>query len=214
VWIRCLACKSIISGYADGTFRSNNLLTRGQLSKIVSQAAGFREPVMAQTYSDVASGSPFYNYIGRLSSRNVISGYPCGRVDEECDENDRPYFRPNAPATRWQLSKIVSITAGFSEDPVEQIFSDVTPSSPFYEYINRLTSRGVMSGYSCGGVGETCDSQGRPYFRPNFNVTRGQAAKIVSNTFFPGCESVARMARHAFTASYAHGAPALQGKGR
>ena len=28
-----------------------------------------------------------------------------------------------------------------------------------------------------------------PYFRPNADVTRGQAAKIVSNTFFPNCQS-------------------------
>ena len=26
-----------------------------------------------------------------------------------------------------------------------------------------------------------------PYFRPGNNATRGQASKIVSNTFFPGC---------------------------
>jgi hypothetical protein len=32
----------------------------------------------------------------------------------------------------------------------------------------------------------------RPYFRPNADVTRGQAAKIVANTFFPGCETPAR----------------------
>jgi hypothetical protein len=31
--------------------------------------------------------------------------------------------------------------------------------------------------------------QNRPYFRPNNDVTRGQAAKIISNTFFPNCQS-------------------------
>jgi hypothetical protein len=30
----------------------------------------------------------------------------------------------------------------------------------------------------------------RPYFRPNNPVTRGQAAKIVSSTFFPGCQDL------------------------
>jgi hypothetical protein len=186
-FIECLSCKGVISGYGDGTFRPNDLLTRGQLSKIVSQAAGFNEPVMQQTYADVAPGSPFYNYIGRLSSRGVISGYPCGRVDEECDSENRPYFRPNAPASRGQLSKIVSNTAEYTENPGAQIFTDVAPGSPFYDYINRLASRGVISGYPCGGAGETCDDSNRPYFRPNFNVTRGQAFKIVANTFFPNC---------------------------
>jgi hypothetical protein len=51
-----------------------------------------------------------------------------------------------------------------------------------------LTNRGVMSGYPCGGPGEPCDEENRPYFRWNAQVTRGQAAKIVGNTFFPNCE--------------------------
>jgi hypothetical protein len=188
-YIECLACRGVMTGYGDGTFRPNNLLTRGQLSKIVAQAADWGDPPMYQTYTDVKPGDPFYNYVERLSARGVISGYPCGGAGEACDSEGRPYFRPNTPASRGQLSKIVANTAGFSEDPGEQIFSDVAPGSPFYEYVNRLTQRGVMSGYPCGGAGEACDAEGRPYFRPNFNVTRGQAAKIVSNTFFPGCKT-------------------------
>ena len=38
--------------------------------------------------------------------------------------------------------------------------------------------------------GEPCVAPGnRPYFRPGNNVTRGQTAKIVANTFFPGCST-------------------------
>ena len=44
VYVRCLACRGIVSGYGDGTFRPNNNVTRGQLSKIVSNAAGFGIP--------------------------------------------------------------------------------------------------------------------------------------------------------------------------
>ncbi|HVG00105.1 MAG TPA: hypothetical protein VND68_09730 [Chloroflexia bacterium] len=46
-----------------------------------------------------------------------------------------------------------------------------------------------MSGYPCGGPNEQCDDQDRPYFRPSNPVTRAQAAKIVANTFFPGCNT-------------------------
>ena len=45
----------------------------------------------------------------------------------------------------------------------------------------------AISGYECGGPGEPCDSEDRPYFRPNNGVTRGQASKIVANTFSPDC---------------------------
>jgi len=35
-YIHCLACLGIINGYSDGSFKPNNNITRGQLSKIVS----------------------------------------------------------------------------------------------------------------------------------------------------------------------------------
>jgi hypothetical protein len=89
----------------------------------------------------------------------------------------------------------VSNAAGFDEEPEGQTYTDVPPSnepSSYYPYIERLTSRGVMSGYPCGGPGETCDDQNRAYFRPNASVTRAQAAKIVANTFYPNCQTPAR----------------------
>ena len=48
---------------------------------------------------------------------------------------------------------------------------------------------GVIGGYPCGAPLEPCDNQNRPYFRPSNGLTRGQTAKIVSNTFFPNCQS-------------------------
>jgi len=77
-FIRCLACRSIINGYPDGTFRPNNNVTRGQLSKIVSNSAGFSEPHTEQSFQDIPTTQTFYIYIQRLASRGIISGYPCG----------------------------------------------------------------------------------------------------------------------------------------
>jgi hypothetical protein len=93
------------------------------------------------------------------------------------------------------MSKIVSNTAGFDEDVSGQSFEDLPPSdepSSYYQYVERLFVRGIVGGYPCGGAGEECGDEARPYFRPNNPVTRGQAAKIAANTFFPGCETPAR----------------------
>jgi hypothetical protein len=179
-----------VSGYADGTFKPNNNVTRGQLSKIVSSSAGFSESHSTQSFEDVPPASPFYIYIERLYSRGFISGYACGGPGEPCvAPGNRPYFRPYANATRGQISKIVANTAGFSEPHSTQSFEDVPPASPFYIYIERLYSRDVISGYSCGGLGEPCvPPLHRPYFRPYANATRGQTSKIVANTFFPDCQ--------------------------
>jgi len=157
---------------------------------MVSNAAGFGEPITGQSFEDVPPASPFYLFIERLYRRGHMGGYQCGlRETEPCvPPNNRPYFRPNENATRGQISKIVSNAANFIEPVSGQFYADVTTDNPFYDEIMRLTTRGVMSGYPCGQLPhEPCDSQNRPYFRWGANVTRGQASKIVANTFFPGC---------------------------
>jgi len=189
--VRCLACRGIISGYADGTFKPDNLVTRGQLAKIVSNAANFIEPPGTQIFQDVAPDHPFYEWINRLTNRGYMSGYTCGGAGEPCVSN-RPYFRPFANATRAQTSKIVSNAATYSDPPTGQAFEDVPATHPFYEWVQRIASKGIIGGYQCGGPGEPCGIGNRPYFRPYNNVTRGQSAKIVANTFYPGCPTPAR----------------------
>jgi len=127
--------------------------------------------------------------VNRQSNLGYMGGYSCGQEPSEpCIAPDnRPYFRPFANATRGQLAKIVSNAAGLSGVPTGQFYADVPPDHPFYVWTMRLTDLGAMSGYACGGQGEPCDGQNRPYFRPYVSVTRGQASKIVANTFFPGC---------------------------
>jgi subtilisin-like proprotein convertase family protein len=206
-FVHCLACQGIISGYPcggtgepcnannDPYYRPDNPVTRGQIAKIMSESAGFSEPVPStqQSFEDVPYGSTFWEYIERLYTRSVIGGYQCGiNPAEPCIPPDnRPYFRPNAGATRGQLVKIASESAGFTDviPPGQYSFTDVEPGHTFWIYIERLLLNrpGAIAGYPCGGPGEPCDSENRPYFRPNNGVTRGQASKIVANTFFPAC---------------------------
>ena len=53
------------------------------------------------------------------------------------------------------------------------------PGSAFYQVIETAAAHGVISGYACGGPGESCDPGNQPYFRPYNNAVRGQIAKIV-----------------------------------
>ncbi len=199
--IRCLACRGIVGGYPCGGpgepcpglyYRPNNNVTRGQVSKIVSESAGFADlvPSTQQTFADVAPGSTFHWWIERLSTRGIISGYPCGGPFEPCVAPlDRPYFRPNNNVTRGQLSKITSGAAGWTETPTGQTFADAPPASTFYLYIERMAARGIIQGYPCGGPFEPCVApMDRPYFRPNSDATRGQMSKIAALAFFPNCQ--------------------------
>jgi hypothetical protein len=199
-YIECLACRSIINGYAcggvgepcnpahDPYFRPGDNVTRGQISKIVALSSGLDTPVSGQTFEDVSPGSTFYTYTEQLYALGVMNGYPCGGSGEPCNPpGNRPYFRPNADTTRGQLSKIDSNTAGYTDAPTGQSFEDVAPGSTFYTYTQRLTSKGVMSGYPCNNPEPCVPPNNRPYFRPNAEVTRGQTSKIVVNTFEPEC---------------------------
>lgn len=119
-----LASRGYINGYPCGGpgercvppdnlpyFRTDNNATRGQISKIVSNAAGFSDPPAGQQFEDVALGSTFYTFTCRLAGRNVMQGYPCGGSGEPCvPPGNLPYFRPNNNSTRGQTSKIVSST--------------------------------------------------------------------------------------------------------
>jgi hypothetical protein len=212
-YVRCLACRGIVSGYPcggtnpetgqsepcgnsdDPYYRPSNQITRGQISKIVAGASGSTGDPGPQIYQDVPPGSPFYMWINQLSNEHIMGGYPCGGPGEPCQSGNRPYFRPGANATRGQMSKIVSNAAGFTEPAGGQSFEDLPPDdspSSYYVYVERLYVRGIVSGYPCGGDDEPCGEEGRPYFRPNNPVTRGQAAKIAANTFFPNCQTPAR----------------------
>jgi plastocyanin len=133
-------------------------------------------------FTDVDRENTFYPYAQCLACKGILSGYECGGEGEPCDENNDPYFRPNVNVTRGQIAKIVSNSAGYDVDPGAQLYDDVPSSNTFYQWINRLSARGHMGGYPCGGEGEPCGVDEMPYFRPFANATRAQLAKIVSNS--------------------------------
>ena len=63
--------------------------------------------------------------------------------------------------------------------PDGQCFADVPSGNPFYEFANRLYLQDIVTGYPCGGAGEPCDAENRPYYRPGNTVTRQQMSKFV-----------------------------------
>jgi hypothetical protein len=205
-FVRCLACQEIVGGYACGGpgepcippdnpsyYRPSASVSRGQLSKVVVLATRWQGASGMEPFADVPFGSTFHNYIVRLYDLGYIAGYPCGGPSEPCDQQSRPYFRPNAGATRGQICKIVAQAANINDPipPDRQTFEDVPPGSTFWIWIERLAAplRNVVQGYSCGNPEPCVPPDNRPYFRPNHLTMRGQIAKIVSNTFFPGCRA-------------------------
>jgi hypothetical protein len=186
-----LACRGVIGGYSDGTFRPYNQTTRGQLSKIVVLAYALPIQTPANggySFADTPTTSTFFAYVETLAGRGLSGGYTCGGsnpqtgASEPCDGAHRPYYRPGNNITRGQLSKVV-VGAGMAQQgwvlytPPAPSFSDVPPGSTFYPYVETAVCHGMINGYSDGT------------FRPGANATRGQISKIVYFALGsgPGC---------------------------
>ena len=112
----------------------------------------------------------YYGPVQWLASQGVISGYG------DCT------FRPIDNTTRGQMTKIIARGLGWSTvETNTYTFADVPPSQTFYPFVEAVYAHGIVSGYPCGGLGELCDPQSRPYFRVSSNVTRGRLTHIVAN---------------------------------
>jgi hypothetical protein len=115
-YIETLLHFGIAGGYSDGTFRPNGGVTREQLAKLVTLTAGQADPAgwplhypIAARFVDVPYGTLFYPYVETAAAHSILEGYPCGRPGEPCPG---AYFRPQAGATRAQISKIIALAVG------------------------------------------------------------------------------------------------------
>jgi arabinan endo-1,5-alpha-L-arabinosidase len=98
VFVETARMHGLVSGYNDGTFRPYNNVTRGQVAKVAVEAARLQDlSTGTPTFADVSADHPFYAYIETAYANGILVGYADGT------------FRPNANATRGQLSKIIDI---------------------------------------------------------------------------------------------------------
>lgn len=96
MYVETAAFRGIAGGYSDGTFRPNNYVTRGQLSKMTVLARNWTLTARGRaSFSDVPLDSTFSVYIEAAAEKGIVGGYSDGT------------FRPGNNATRAQLSKIV-----------------------------------------------------------------------------------------------------------
>jgi hypothetical protein len=169
------------TGYYDQSSVSQTLIERYSNPCATATPTPSATPCPIQ-FTDVPSTNPFYVFIRCLACRGIVSGYSDGT------------FRWGADVTRGQLSKIIASSAGLSNQipSTQQTFSDVPNTNAFWLFVERLAATGAISGYACGGPGEPCDPQQRPYFRWGANATRGQMSKIAANTFYPNCSTPAK----------------------
>ncbi|WP_298030384.1 S-layer homology domain-containing protein [uncultured Dysosmobacter sp.] len=149
-----------IKGYADGTVRPNNYITRAQVATIFyrlmteeTRAIYFAD---LNNYSDVSADYWANKAISTLSNAGVITGFQDGT------------FRPNAYISRAQFA---AIAARFSvvQEGLPNLFTDVPEDYWAKDEIAYASYLGWIDGYADGT------------FRPKNNITRAAAMKLINN---------------------------------
>ena len=178
----------VAAGFADGSFRPTQPVTRGQFAKMVVAGLGLATANPATpSYGDVARGSTFYVYVEGAKVAGLISGFSDGT------------FRPSAPISRQQSNSLLGIYLSGAEisgkgaitglrasyptlaswfaieaeeslDPFSDVGSLLAVHRPPTAY---LVYRGVVSGASAGLL---------RYLQPTNSVTRAQAVAMVVRT--------------------------------
>jgi hypothetical protein len=156
-FITQLACRGVVSGYGDGTFRPQYATTRGQLVKMLVLAEGWTiQAPSTPTFSDVGVSHTFYSYIETAYAQDVVSGYSDGT------------FRPDDLVTRAQVAKMVVGARGWTLDVATPVnLCDVRATHWASAYVQAAIARGIFTGY-----GDGC-------FYPDAPATRAQLAKVL-----------------------------------
>lgn len=170
--VRILAVKDIIN--RELFFRVDSPATRAEGLKMLIKGLDVAKPgwrsrstSLACNFVDVRSSDWFRGFVSDAVSQGLIS----------CQQD----FRPNDPITRQEFAKIaykalLLLNPEKENTPVKEPepFTDAGAfDASLLPYAEKLRANGILSGYPDGT------------FKPLENISRGQIAKIIANSYFP-----------------------------
>lgn len=87
--------KGMISGYSDGTFRPNEIVSRGQMAIFLAKAFDLKTEAVVP-FTDISPTMAGYSYIQKIIAAHLTAGY-----------SDQTY-RPNQKVTRSQFAAFLA----------------------------------------------------------------------------------------------------------
>ncbi|MFH7242733.1 MAG: S-layer homology domain-containing protein [Spirulina sp.] len=109
-YIEALADRNLAKGFADGTYRPNDTITRAQFAALVASCYGSRPLIRSSsTFLDVPSSFWAYRAIDVAQRRGFVTGYPDGT------------YRPSQPMTRVQAMVAVANGLGLPDAPASTL---------------------------------------------------------------------------------------------
>ena len=146
-----------IIGYPDGTVQPNGQITRAEATtiffRLLTEESRSANLTKTNGYTDVAFDAWYNTAVSTMTKAGIVDGYPDGT------------FRPDAPITRAEMAKIISLFAKL--DKSESRFSDI--AGHWAEaYIRLAAGNGWIAGYPDGTFG------------PQRNITRAETATMIN----------------------------------
>ena len=141
--VKSLIDKGVVSGYADGTYKPGNSITRAEACAIiVKYLAPAREDLdkaKENTFTDM-KGNWAAAYVNYALEKGIVKGYK---------DNT---FKPDAQVTYDEMATMVVNALGFTE-------KDLTGTWPA-SYVNKAKELGVFAAINVGNFGEKASSRG------------------------------------------------------
>lgn len=146
--------KAYMTGYADGTFKPGNSITRAEAASIIARTFSQSAVTAGVAYSDVPAGHWAAEAIGQVTRSGIMKGYGGGS------------FKPNQTITRAEMATILSRLITSAQDHAAG-FSDIAGHWA-QAAVERMSQAGMITGYEDGT------------FRPDQTLTRAEAVTIVN----------------------------------
>ncbi|WP_167758851.1 S-layer homology domain-containing protein [Thermaerobacter sp. FW80] len=154
----------LVDGFPDGTFRPGARVTRAAFAKMlvlaVERATGTELPLGREFFLDVTEGQKLYEYVVKAYNAGFILGYTDGT------------FGYDKNITRKEAAVIIQRALNLA--PASEPFDDVPADSWFADAVGAVARANIMKGY---------DDFVWRYFRPDMELTRGQAAAVAYRAY-------------------------------
>lgn len=154
--INYLSGKGVISGYSNGTFKPEAVVTRAQAAIMLVRSLNLSLKNQPNPgYQDVSTNHGAYKYIAAIVDEGI---YPKGKK-----------YNPDAPLSREEMARML-VNAYALKGLKNITYKDVSKSYWAQPYISLASENGIAAGYSNGT------------YRPTNDVTRSQFAVFMSRS--------------------------------
>ncbi len=165
--IQSLSNQGILTGYPDGSFRPEGLITRAEFSAMMVKALSLNLNASgSQTFNDVPPSHWAYPSIETVRATGLVSGYPNGQ------------FMPAKSISRAESMAILSNAARIpmpSDATINQVLSGYRDSAAIPTWARPGVAAAIMSGIYAN------DPSAGNQIEPLAPTTRAEVAAMVEN---------------------------------